>query len=385
MKNITLSAFLSSLLVVLLISLISCEKKFDDVEVGNKLFEYSNSIPLTNQDDIELSLIYQDSINNIYSKIRRFLDNLSLNYNSSDVPMGLVLYYNNIIDTNSFNNVTAVLYYYKNNGDKAKLWCKENGILTLDQGYSKMNHFVSNLDIYRIDQIKGLNSVHVLLLLDQHELPVSPNFSEFQTKIDKDYALAPKDPPGDGGPHQYERYCNQNPDCEEFPWRGTCYWKESQTAFPEPKCNTLGTPDGECKAQKVNSILIQNNIHIDTSFIPNMYYIRNEVLLNDNKYENLIDDYYYASSIIASDITLSIALDVYSLSNTNFIDILKNYNNANYSDSVLIKSTNKPILLSICNKCKNLTSDTKVNSIFNNLINLVNTYENKTISYIKSN
>lgn len=385
MKNITLK--LSIVFMILLSTLIlinSCKNKFDDINVFDAKINQSNFFnSLTLNDQIGLTLLYQDSTNNIYTNIRHFLDNLNLSYDYSDLPFGLALFYDDEIDTTNFNNLNCVVYYYNNSQNRVKVWLKESGNFVLEQNYSKISHFIANEDFYRLDIAKNLNSENVLLLLNQVVLPTNPYYSEFQTVVDIEYASLIN--PNSENTPDYIRMCSNNPDCVLYPWQGTCFWSEHQTGGTSSHCNTLGTPDGECVQEKASIILYNNNTPLDSGFLAKNYKIRDSVLLNDNKLNFLIDDYYYVSSIIATELTLSIALDIYNLNNTNFLDILKNYNNSNYSDSILITHQSKPILLSICNKSKNLTSDSKVETIFNNLISKINNYDNKTITYIKNN
>jgi len=386
MKNITLKLSIFSVLLFSTLMLFNaCESKFDDSgNIGNDFKKSSNiTTNLTNNDDIDLTIISQDSINDVNANIRGFMDVLNLTYDNSDLPFGLALFYNDDIDTISFTNLKAVVYYYNENQNRAKVWIKDNGVFVLEQIYSKISHFIANEDLSRINTAKNLNTENILLLIDQIVLPTDTYYSEFQTTVDIEYASI-VNPVGDGETPDYIRVCNNNPDCSQD-WQGTCAWTEHQSGGTSSHCQTLGTPDGECVEEKSLTILSNNSTPLDSLFIPKNYKIRDDVLLNDSKLNFLIDDYYYVSSVIASDITLSIALDIYNLNNTNFLNVLKNYNNTVYADSVLINSQNKPYLLSICNKSKNLTTDTRVQGIFNNIISQINTYENKTITYIKNN
>lgn len=380
MKKLTQNLVLISVTIFTIIMLFNgCENTTTKVkEVDNKRSDYLQQFGLTVDDNIFLNLIIQDSTNNIYSDIRYFMDNLNLSYNSSDTPLGIAFLYDDIIDTVNFSHLKAVIYYYtENNENKAKVWLENGGNLQLDQNYSKINYFVATEDIYRIGIAENLGTNQVLLMIDQTVLPIEPYYSEFQTAIDKKYDAFPHDPGGDE--KKKERLCSRNPDCSLDDYSGTCYFHEGQQNT-SAKCSSLS-----CYNLEASSILSTNNTPLDTNVIPKIYNIRDNVLLNDNKYEYLIDDYYYLSTVIAQNITLSIALDIKDLSNTNFFDIFKNYNNNYYADSVLINSVSKPLILSICNKSKNLTTDTRATNILNNTINLANTYDNKTISYIKNN
>lgn len=313
------------------------------------------------------------------------MDSLNLTYNSSDTPHGLLLMYSTLIDTIDFNNLEAIIYYFKNsnNENRTKVWIDNSGNLQLNQSYSKLSHFVlAHEDIFRFDQIENLGTNQVYMLLNQTVLPSEQYYSEFQTKIDKEYVLLRPDP--DYDEKQRQRWCSRNfIDCPHYDWEGTCTYQESQMNHISTWC--IKGSVGGCQGKMAHSLLLNNNTPLDSTVLPRMYEIKDNVLLNDVKYEYLIDDFYYLSSIIAEDMTLSIALDIRDLSNTNFLDVFKNYNNPTYADSILITSVNKPIILDICNASKNLTTDTRATNIINNTISLANTYENKTITYIKNN
>lgn len=311
------------------------------------------------------------------------MDSLGLSYNTSDTPHGLALLYSDLIDTTNFNDLEAVLYYFDDNGvDKVKTWIKNSGILQLDLDYSKISHFVlAYEDIYRFDQVENLGTNQVYLLLDQTALPADDEqyYSEFQTVIDKGYlALYPSDPDF----NKKKRLCSRNfIDCPDYDYEGTCAFSETQTRV-KTKCS----PDlGTCFGSSSAALLVNNTTPFDSTVIPDLHVIERNVLLGDNKYDYMIEDFYYLSSVVAQNLTLSIALDVKDLSNTNFLDIFKNYNDPSYADSILVNSVSKPIIIDICNATKLLTTDTKAINIINNTISLANTYENKTITYIKNN
>lgn len=386
MKNITLKLSIFSMILLSTFLLFnSCENKLSDTNDIDNQIDYSNfKTSLTIDDNIGLTIISQDSTNNIYLKIRNMMDNINLSYNSSDIPFGLALFFDNVIDTLNFNNLKAVVYYFNDNDNRVNVWLDNNGNLEQNQNYSKISHFIANEDLYRLNVSENLNTENVLLILNQSVLPTNQYFSEFQTIIDIEYAAIINPSGGGHQPNDGGRLCDRNPDCAGSPIEGTCAYRENQGGGSRGICTAWSVDDG-CILPTPMSILESNNTPLDSAFLPTIYEIRDVVLINDNKLEFLIDDYYYVSTIIWSEITLSIALDIYDLNNTNFLDILRNYNDVNYSDSILISNQNKPILLNICNKSKNLTSDSRTNVIFNNLINKINTYANKTVSYIKNN
>lgn len=306
------------------------------------------------------------------------MDSLNLTYNSLDTHIGIAFLYDNIIDTIDFDNLKAVIYYFiENNENKVKVWKDINGNLQLEQKYSKISHFIAKEDIYRLDIAENLGTNQVLLMIDQTVIPTTQYYSEFQTAIDKNYLLMyPSDPDF----NNRRRWCSRDiANCPDDDYERTCAFRESPFSGSRSYCGATF-----CASSSASSLLIDNNTPLDSIVLHDMYDIKDHVLLNDNTNEYLIDDYYYLSSIIAENITLSIALDIKDLSNTNFLRVFKNYNNSIYADSVLITSISKPIIIDICNKSKIITTDTRAISIINNTINLANNYDNKTITYIKN-
>jgi hypothetical protein len=340
---------------------------------------------LTVNDNIFVDLESQDSVNNISTKIHRFMDSLGLSYNNSDTPHGLALLYSDLIDTTNFNNLEAVLYFFDSgNEDSVKVWIDNSGTLLLNQDYSRISHYVLAFeDLYRFDYIENLGTNQAYLLLDQTALPADDEQypSEFQTEIDKNYSIAIESNP-DAPDEKKKRLCSNNfIDCPDYHQAGTCGFTETQTTV-----KTRCSPDiGTCLQSTSAALLNDNSTPFDSLVTPDMHKIERYVLLNNTKYEYMIEDFYYLSSVVAQNFTLSIALDVKDLSNTNFLDIFKNYNNPSYADSILITSVSKPIILDICNATKLLTTDSRATNIINNTISLTNTYENKTITYIKNN
>lgn len=196
-------------LITIIVLFYGCENvSHKPEEVKNKNSDQLPIFGLTNNDNIFLNLIIQDSTNNIYSEIRLLLNNLNLSYNSSDTPLGIALLFDDIIDTVDFENLKAVVYYYNDtNENRVKVWFNNNGNLQLDQSYSKISQFIANEDIYRIDQINNLNTNQVLLMIDQTSFPTLQYYSEFQTLLDRNYSLLlPSDP---------VRTCSPNPECSQ--------------------------------------------------------------------------------------------------------------------------------------------------------------------------
>jgi len=262
--------------------------------------------------DINVLLISQDDNNNLQSDIFETLDSLNLPYNNSDLSFGLSLFYSGEIDTVSYNNLTAVVYYYVNDKNGVKVWFKDNSTFVLAPSFSKTSHFIALSNLFRIDFIKNLNTENILLFLDQTAIPSDQYYSEFQTKIDVEIEpLVPENKYGKRECRKIDPACNDSGDMVGF-----CMYKEIQNGPPMASCRST-----DCTGESVNDKLDDNTTtaSLNSTVIPTMYSIRDNVLLNNETFEYLIDDYYYVSMHIVSNIDLDFALDFYNLSITNFL------------------------------------------------------------------
>jgi|GEM_PF-5801307 len=380
------------IVVLILFLLTSCDEnnvsdcmectdhEVDNFEIAIGGLGYDAS--LTTNDSISTVVVSENHSTDIDVNIDALLGSLNISTNTSQVSFGLALFYDGAIDASNFTNLTTIVhYYYENSTSKADLYDYSINAVK-DSDYSRKNFIISALDFYRISINKSTLTENILLLMDQTNLPVSAYFTDFQTQIDSKFA--PISDPTEEEDGSYKRKCDSNPDCDDWDSFGTCTFSEHQSGGVSSSCLPHGGDDGVCATEQADVLLISTNTPLAADVVPRIYKIRNEVLLND-KFEYLIDDYYYLSTKIASDITLSMALDFYSLSNTNFFDILENYSNASYSDSVLISTSTKTILVDLCNDAKSLTTDSRSITILNSTISKINSYAGKTIAYIKAN
>lgn len=317
-----------------------------------------------------------------------------MSHDSSNTPLGLVLLYSSQIDTVNYNNLEAVIYYYRDQGDFANVWIDNSGSLILNSDYSRKTNFISPSDIFRLNHVENFSSTNILLFIDQTNLQSTPHYTDFQAKIDKEYASVvdgggggmigpdgnPVGDPGGPGGGPAARTCDEiDPiGCAGMHNVGNCIYKERQNGPPTTSCPN-------CSTHESANLLSNNSTPLDSSVIPNIYDIKNNILFDDNKFHHLIDDYYYVSSKIVDNLDLSIAWELYELSDTEFFKRFKNFNNPSYADTVLIDSTNKTNLLNLCNDAKSISTDSEADNILDGIITDINNYENKTISYIKAN
>lgn len=317
------STIITLLVITLLVALIinSCERKIEEADKGLDDFDMGKVFnSLTIYDNIGISVIHQDSTNNVEHLITEILDDLGLSYNSSDTHFGLALLYDNVIDTTSYNNLKAVVHYYTDTKNYSKVWIKNSTSFDLEDDFSKQTQSISNEDLYRFIIAKGLNTQNVLLLIDQTELPADQYYTEFQTVIDKEFkSVVDPTSVNDAG----SRKCASGNSCSMATENGTCTAKEYANGGVGNECEA-SVDNKDCSVTDASPMLISNSTPLDSSVIPDLHYVRDNVLLHDSKLEFLIDDFYYVSKVISSNLTLSIALDIYNLSNTNFINILKN-------------------------------------------------------------
>src|SRR5690606_23003362 len=89
-----------------------------------------------------------------------------------------------------------------------------------------------------------------------------------------------------------------------------------------------------------------------------MYAIRDSVFWKTKKGAELIDDYYYVSSIVKeNNISLDLALAVYEVSNTGLLRKLRHMNSTNYGDSILITETEFDLIMNAVDEAELISLD----------------------------
>ena len=333
--------------------------------------DYNNSNP-------ETVMITKTEDENIKITIQNLISSIGIAEVNSDYPIALCLFFQDTINTSTFDGLQGVLYYHKlNDIYLASFWEKESvNSFTFKQNLSGITNLVSKADMYRIDKVMEFNSSKILMLLDQTKLATYQYPSVFQIKTIIEYNNARPTGGSNGGGESGA--CNGVRECSSTS-EGWCIFQERQNGPTYANCYPK---EDYCPNSTAISLLTLNGNTINESEINELYKIRNSFLMNSVKGMQYIDDYYYSSSFLRNNITLETALKLYELYGLDFFHRLSQFDNLNYNDSIIINNETKPLLLDLCDAATGITNDNRFNAIINRTRNDINLYHNKTLNYI---
>lgn len=318
--------------------------------------------------------------NNVKSYFKSVLDECPININTDNI-IGVALFYPTEIKNYSdlkTSMPSAVLIYNKiQNSIITNCYFKNvNNSFDINSNLTGITSIISGNDLYKIDIGASLNSEEIVVLFDSKEIPEKSYASDFQIKT----TLLAKPTPGDGNDPPVSK-CSDVPECKSWgDTKGHCAFQESQNGPGGTICI-----EKDCGLEKTANLLLVKGFEIKPDVYTNLYSLRDNFLGKSNSGSRYIDNFYYASTFINySNLTMDFLLNSYQFTNSNLINKLGNIGNPKYADSVLIKSEDKLLLLSIFKEAKNMTTDQRFQNILVSLESDLNKYENKKIIEIKN-
>ncbi len=366
--------------------LTSCTKdkscKVCDNPSENKEIYIDNNI-ITGQNfkmnnDSGLSITYMH--NNIKSYLKSILDEYAINININNTT-GLALFYTSeiknygelkksvpsaILVYNKTQNTITTNCYFKNSANNYVIKDELTGITNL----------ISGTDLYNIDKGGSLSSEEIVILFDTDEVPSEQYRSDFQVKT----SVFSKPLPGDGGPDP-QPFCSVIPECKNWTEPGTCIFQERQAGAVSTYC----LPAGTCGGSETIGALTNSGYTVKNEVVANLYNLRDNFLGKSTKGSIYIDNFYFASKYFtASNLNTDFLLSSYKFFNSDVLTKFGKINDPLYQDSILIKSIDKELLISVLNNAKNFTEDIRFQNILFTLQSDLDKYSNKKISEIKN-
>jgi hypothetical protein len=139
-----------------------------------------------------------------------------------------------------------------------------------------------------------------------------------------------------------------------------------------------------CATDNAVRVLEVEGYNLSQGDIDYLYKIRDEYLLNSEKGQQMIDDYYYSGIIMKGKVSLSLATKLYHLFGIDLFRNMSYFNTTTYDGEILIRDKEKEIIIEMCDEAKNISSDLRFQSIIKNVETDVNRFHNQPIIDIKN-
>jgi hypothetical protein len=298
-------------------------------------------------------------------------------------PFGLAKFYEKSIEESNKESIapSAILLYYTNeaNGRSfASIWKRDenNKKFSFIPNLSGITTFVARNDFYKIEEILSMGTQEILLLLDHAKLPETVYPTIFQVKLDKEYENSRPTGGGGGGGTGGSTYCRSSDQCPEE-CIGWCYFEKDH----QDDCMCIGQV---CPTDNAISVLEAEGYSLSQGDIDYLYTIRDEYLLNSEKGQQMIDDYFYSGIIMKGKVPLSLATKLYHLFGIDLFRKMSYFNTTTYDGEILIRDKEKEIIIEMCDETKMISNDLRFQSIIKNVETDVNRFYNQPIIDIKN-
>jgi hypothetical protein len=291
-------------------------------------------------------------------------------------PYGLALFYDEAIggDIHGYNPISFLVYYknIENQRTYAGFWNKDiqtNEYIFIPN-LSGMNNMISSTNFEQLNKIinepNGIELKEVFVLCDETKLPTSLYRTIFQVKLEN----ANTDPIGSERPNGSEG----GPNCMGCKSKANGYCIDLYTCVPDI-----------CLVKSSMEILTAENYPLSQEDIDYLYWIRDSVLMNSEKGQQIIDDYYYSGQIMKGNISFSLAMKLYKLYG---IDLFKHFPEffmaTTYDGDVLIDDKVREIVIEMCDEAKDLSNDARFQSIIKNTKADIDKYYNRPFIEIRN-
>lgn len=300
------------------------------------------------------------------SEIDDLLGSYELTLQGGGNPTGLVLYYSSSVDTTDLDAATpsAVLVYKETGGRLwAELYKRSGSSWVIDADCWGITRGINTNAIYDIINRESL-TVQNIVLLQSVVSPGTYYFSNFDAKTINGV--------GGGGGN-----CKDVTGCPDY--EGVCKSQGKGTGY---MCHTKSA----CWTGRVINILEDEEYSIPSQLLDRHYTARDNVLNQNRKRAEFIDDYYYASEIISENILdLEMALSAYTIYQSNLIRKFANCSNSAYNDTILITPGERTLLLDFCDLAEDYSNDSRYQVILDSVEANINRLYNHTVSYVNSN
>lgn len=361
---------------------LSCtsEKSYETKFKTNNHEFVGRSVVLNDSNFIKLTKISAYNNPNVLSDILNLIDHYGVTLQDGANALGLAIYFSDTLisdEIKSYTPVAITIYSQKNNKMYGTTYQKNetSSELTLINELSGITTFVSSNDLSNIALSSNEKAKEIVLLLNQSQINDTLYDTELQHKIE-----TYQRPIGGGGVFYSE--CASNPDCARYYVEGWCVVQERQNGPPSSTCY----PKKDfCPTQSTNLVLGNNGYSVNADKNNDLYFIRDNFLVKNEKGSEYIDNYYYANSILKfENITLTFALSVWNLYENGFLHRFKTTIENNSESNVLIDNESKVLLLDLCSKAKALNNDARFQSIVRGVETDVIFFSNKSYGTIKN-
>lgn len=368
----TLSLLITGVAIAIVLTLTFCKKQ--DTCVSCNSNQSNTSLDLPDGSQINGIYVYNPGLPSFSifdttitrNIIISLLDSCGITYNTNDSIYAASLFYSNEVDTSailSSSPNSILLYSKRNNRIWVQLYNKNSGDYISDSIYRGVTNFLTLTDILNVSEQRIPNTTCIVMLVCKEFNNQYP--SSFQENL---FII--------GGGSAQDQMCKA---CKRPDEKGWCVWTKAGTF-----CNDV--PLTSCPAMNTDIVLSSNSYSTPSSVNNDWYEFRDNFLLKTEKGHYWLDDWYYSAvELNNKTITLSAALAYLPIRSSNLPRKLKNINNALYADTILFTSSEKTLILNLCEEIRTISSDNRFNAIVDSVESSVNRLVSHTTLYVKDN